>query len=577
MTCAAKVATTRWTVPAGDDTLGAGTGSELLRGGDGIDIVDMTGGPATRVDLPAGSATGQGNDTLEGIENVSTGAGNDTLIGNADNNRFDAGTGDDQVDGGDGYDTLVFWSATAGISLDVGGAGVATGGAGNDSFVRIESFAGSAYGDTMTGTAGNDNLEGGGGNNSLSGLGGHDTLHAGKGNDTLRGGAGNDWLSAGKGSNLIDGGADIDDVSFASVSTGVQASLLTLRALHDSVTDTLAGIENLRGTGWADTLIGDAGSNVVDGGAGPDLLDGGNGIDTVAFGSLSAPVNLQLATGLAVSGGVTDTVAGFENAEGSGYNDTLGGDANDNRISGGKGNDSLLRRCAATTRLQPDGNEGNDTADGGAGTADLADLTLARASYAGVAPHRHRHRAHRSGRPGADAAQHRAGALHRRHGGHHARCGSTSPHRRTTPSPAASAADTLDGLAGNDSLSGLGGDDVLIGGAGIDTLVGGPGNDVFVVDLLTDVVVEAPGEGRDRVDVALTSPPASTRCRPMWTTPAWCRSVCWPWACWATSCPTGCWATPAPTACRALAGNDTLDGGLATTPWWVASATTCTC
>ena len=71
-----------------------------------------------------------------------------------------------------------------------------------------------------------------------------------------------------------------------------------------------------------------------------------------------------------------------------------------------------------------------------------------------------------------------------------------------------SSRDTLDGLAGNDILLGLAGADLLLGGSGndtldggtgVDTLNGGLGNDVFIVDSALDKIIEASGQGTDRV------------------------------------------------------------------------------
>jgi Ca2+-binding RTX toxin-like protein len=59
--------------------------------------------------------------------------------------------------------------------------------------------------------------------------------------------------------------------------------------------------------------------------------------------------------------------------------------------------------------------------------------------------------------------------------------------------------DTLIGDGGNDTLLGGAGHDLLDGGTGTDSLTGGAGNDTYVVNITTDVVVEAANEGIDVV------------------------------------------------------------------------------
>jgi len=71
-----------------------------------------------------------------------------------------------------------------------------------------------------------------------------------------------------------------------------------------------------------------------------------------------------------------------------------------------------------------------------------------------------------------------------------------------------SAANTLNGGAGNDQLYGGAGDDVFDWDAssrgGADTMYGGQGNDEYVIDSLSDVVVELAGEGTDVIWAAIT-------------------------------------------------------------------------
>jgi Ca2+-binding RTX toxin-like protein len=59
--------------------------------------------------------------------------------------------------------------------------------------------------------------------------------------------------------------------------------------------------------------------------------------------------------------------------------------------------------------------------------------------------------------------------------------------------------DTILGLDGDDRLFGLSGNDLLDGGVGKDHMEGGLGNDTYIVDSISDRVIESMDQGIDTV------------------------------------------------------------------------------
>ncbi|WP_458130783.1 retention module-containing protein [Pseudomonas sp. R3-41] len=141
-------------------------------------------------------------------------------------------------------------------------------------------------GHTLTGTSGDDVLLAGNGDDVLNAGDGNDTLSAGSGNNTLQGGAGDDVLYSGVGNDLLDGGSGHDTASYAHATSAVTVNLGLLAAQNTlgAGTDTLAGIENLVGSNFNDTLTGDGASNRIDGGLGHDVLNGAGGDDLLIGG-----------------------------------------------------------------------------------------------------------------------------------------------------------------------------------------------------------------------------------------------------------------------------------------------------
>ena len=115
---------------SGNDTLTAGDGADNLRGDAGNDVLNGGAGIDTAsyafavgnivANLQTGKATGEGTDTLSGIENLVSGSGNDQLIGDAKDNVLDGGQGNDLLFGKDGDDTLI---GGGGSNMIVGGDG----------------------------------------------------------------------------------------------------------------------------------------------------------------------------------------------------------------------------------------------------------------------------------------------------------------------------------------------------------------------------------------------------------------------------------------------------------------------
>ena len=129
---------------------------------------------AVQVSLQAGIATGgAGNDQLWDFENVIGSAFADVLTGNDGNNVLAGLAGDDILSGGAGMDTAGYEQAAAGVQVSLL-AGLATGGAGNDTLSEFENIRGSAYADMLTGDNGSNALSGLAGADQMIGLGGDD-------------------------------------------------------------------------------------------------------------------------------------------------------------------------------------------------------------------------------------------------------------------------------------------------------------------------------------------------------------------------------------------------------------------
>jgi Ca2+-binding RTX toxin-like protein len=170
-----------------------------LNGGAGIDdTASYFFAPSgVQADLAAGTAMGDGTDTLTGIEDLEGSRFDDTLTGDPNWNFFFPGGGNDTVvGGGDTRDRVDFFFSPNAVVVDLT-AGTATG-EGTDTLTGIGQVFGSRHDDTITGDANANSLYGGQGTDTISGADGDDTLDGGDGTDTLDGGIGTDTCTTGE-------------------------------------------------------------------------------------------------------------------------------------------------------------------------------------------------------------------------------------------------------------------------------------------------------------------------------------------------------------------------------------------
>jgi Ca2+-binding RTX toxin-like protein len=326
----------------GNDTLAGGLGNDTYvintladlvteRAGEGADLI-QSAISYSLLDTDGAGAYG-GN-----IENLQlTGNANSNGTGNALANLLYANGGVNNLDGGDGIDTLSYLYATttgsSGVTLDLSlvnasGQATASGISGADLIKNVENLTGSNYADRLTGNSGANILNGG------------------TGADTLTGGDGSDVY-------YVEHTGDIVSETNATASTGGTDHV------HSSLAAYTLGshVENGRIlVTTAANLSGNTLNNVLYAGTGNNVLDGGNGIDTVSYaygvsGTTGVTVSLAVSTAQATGGSGSDTLTSIENLTGSNLNDSLSGSTGNNTLTGGLGKDLLT------------GNGGNDIFD----------------------------------------------------------------------------------------------------------------------------------------------------------------------------------------------------------------------
>lgn len=353
----------------GNDEILGNAGADTIHGGDGDDRIS-TQGYMQGYEEPG--------DTADTINVVYGGAGDDAISGSQSGYAGSGASLHDQLNGGDGNDTVIGNGVLRGDAGDdyVQGGGELYGDAGNDNLLAV----GSA---TLRGGDGDDSLTvrtdfvGIASVGVLYGDAGQDRLYGGDGADVLWGGSEDDILTGGAGADSLDGGGGSDTASYAMAIAGVAVDLSTSTAQNTggAGVDRLVSIEHLKGSSYADTLVGDQTANRLEGGGGDDMLRGGGGDDTLHGGAgadfvsyetslVGVAVDLSIATSQNTIGAGADLLVEIENIKGSGFDDRLKGNLGANVLQGGDGAD-LIDGEFGGDRLE--GGAGDDTLRGGSG------------------------------------------------------------------------------------------------------------------------------------------------------------------------------------------------------------------
>lgn len=257
---------------------------------------------------------GSGNDFIWNDKSVGA-----TLNGSSGNDLFMGGTGGDHFNGSTGFDTAAYVNATYGVTvhLEATEQSLNAGWAAGDTLSSIENLVGSDHGDNLFGSSVANKIYGGDGDDVIYGKGGFDVLDGGNGFDImyagsgsygdvadagvgfeqLNGGGGNDIMFAGANADHFTGGSE-DRFALGLLATGGGGDAVAYEYSNAAVTvrldtgsgqggwaqgDTYNGVEDVSGSRFNDTIVGNSADNVLEGRKGNDTLTGGAGHDTFFY------------------------------------------------------------------------------------------------------------------------------------------------------------------------------------------------------------------------------------------------------------------------------------------------------
>ncbi len=251
-------------------------------------------------------------DIISNFSNIRGSNFNDVILGDNQDNIIEGGAGIDVLDGAAGSNTVSYENAFTSVIVDLANSTSSEG----DFLFNFNHILGSRYDDTLIGNAEDNNINGG------------------DGDDILIGGLGIDILDGGTGLDIVDYGSNLDAI-FVDLLNGI-----------NSEGDIYFSIEGIIGSEFDDILIGDDNENFFIGLGGVNLIDGQGGRDVVSYLNANNPVVIDL---LLDFNSEDDDLINIEGIIGSRFDDILIGDEKDNIFYGYIGQDFI------------DGGDGIDT------------------------------------------------------------------------------------------------------------------------------------------------------------------------------------------------------------------------